>query len=149
MKTEYFPVINASLNGLSGLLLLIGYSMVKARRYAAHALVMISALFTSAAFLACYLTYHVIRIREHIVVTKFPEGQVRPFYLAILASHTILAAAIVPMILVTVSFAALRKWTSHRKLARWTFPLWLYVSVTGVVIYFMLYHLAPTLAKQP
>ena len=149
MKTEYFPVINASLNGLSGLLLLIGYALVKGRRYAAHAVVMISALFTSAAFLACYLTYHAIRVREHIVVTKFPEGPVRPFYLAILASHTTLAAVIVPMILVTVSFAALRKWTSHQKLARWTFPLWLYVSVTGVVIYFMLYHLAPSLAKQP
>jgi uncharacterized membrane protein YozB (DUF420 family) len=145
VKTEYFPAINASLNGLSAILLVTGYGLVRARRYVAHATTMILALVTSAAFLACYLTYHAIRLREHVVVTPFPQGSVRPFYLAILLTHTVLAAAIVPMILITVSFAALRKWRNHLALARWTFPLWLYVSVTGVVIYFMLYHLAPAL----
>ena len=147
MKVEYFPAINASLNGLSAILLLIGYTLVRARRYAAHAVMMICALVTSAAFLACYLTYHAMRVRQHILVTQFPPGAVRPWYLVILGSHTILAAVIVPMILVTVSFAAMRKWRHHRALARWTFPLWVYVSVTGVVIYFMLYHLAPALRK--
>ena len=147
MKIEYFPAINASLNGLSGILLLIGYTLVKARRYTAHAVMMISALITSAAFLACYLTYHAMLVRQNVVITKFPDGAVRPFYLAILLSHTVLAVVIVPMILTTVALAALRKWRTHRTLARWTFPLWLYVSATGVVIYFMLYHLAPALKK--
>ena len=147
MRVEYFPVINASLNALSALLLVTGYILVRARRYVAHATVMISALLTSAAFLACYLTYHAMRVRQHVVITRFPSGSVRPFYLAILLSHTVLAALIVPLILTTVTLAALRKWTKHRAVARWTFPLWLYVSVTGVVIYFMLYHLAPALQK--
>ena len=147
MKLEYFPAINASLNGLSAILLLIGYALVRGRRYVAHAVMMISALVTSAAFLACYLAYHAMRVRQHILVTKFPEGAVRPWYLVILGTHTILAVVIVPLILITVSFAVLRKWRHHRALARWTFPLWLYVSVTGVVIYIMLYHLVPTLRK--
>jgi uncharacterized membrane protein YozB (DUF420 family) len=147
VRVEYFPAINASLNALSALLLVTGYILVRARRYVAHATVMISALVTSAAFLACYLTYHAMRVRQHVVITTFPQGSVRPFYLAILLSHTVLAAVIVPLILTTVTLAALRKWTKHRALARWTFPLWLYVSVTGVVIYFMLYHLAPALQK--
>lgn len=147
MKTEYFPVVNASLNGLSAILLLIGYGLVRARRYAAHAVMMVCALTTSAVFLACYLTYHAIRVRQHIVVTHFPESRVRPYYLALLLSHTVLAAVIVPMILTTVTFATMRKWRNHVALARWTFPIWLYVSVTGVVIYFMLYHLAPALRK--
>jgi uncharacterized membrane protein YozB (DUF420 family) len=145
LKTEYFPVLNASLNAASAVLLLVGYGFVRSRRYVAHAVTMVTALVTSAVFLACYLTYHAIRVRENIIVTPFPEGRVRPFYLALLLSHTVLAVAIVPMILITVTFAATRKWRHHRALARWTFPLWLYVSVTGVVIYFMLYHLAPSL----
>jgi len=147
VKTEYFPALNASLNATSAILLLIGYVLVRSRRYVAHAVTMITALVTSAAFLACYLTYHAIRLRENIGVTQFPPGAVRPLYLAILLTHTVLAIAIVPMILTVVTFAAMRKWRHHRALARWTFPMWLYVSVTGVVIYFMLYHLAPALAK--
>jgi uncharacterized membrane protein YozB (DUF420 family) len=145
VKTEYFPVINASLNAASAVLLLVGYAFVRARRYVAHAVTMITALITSAVFLACYITYHTIRVRQHIVVTRFPDSAIRPVYLAILISHTILAVVIVPMILTTVTFSAMRKWTSHRALARWTFPLWLYVSVTGVVIYWMLYRIAPGL----
>ena len=147
MKIEYFPAVNASLNGLSGILLLTGYALARSRRYAAHAVVMTVALVTSAAFLACYLTYHAMLVRQNVVITKFPDGVVRPFYLGILLSHTVLAVVIVPMILTTVTLAALRKWGKHRALARWTFPLWLYVSVTGVVIYVMLYHLAPALRR--
>jgi uncharacterized membrane protein YozB (DUF420 family) len=147
VKTEYFPVVNASLNAASAILLVTGYSFVRARKYVAHAVMMICALTTSTAFLACYLTYHAIRIREHIVVTPFPAGRIRPWYLALLLTHTVLAVVIVPMIATTVSFAATRKWRQHRTIARWTFPLWLYVSVTGVVIYWMLYRVAPTLSR--
>lgn len=147
MKIEYFPVLNASLNAASAALLLAGYGFIRARKIVAHATMMIAALATSAAFLACYLTYHTIRARQHIVVTPFPPGRVKPFYLAILISHSILAVVIVPMILTTLVFAAKRNWPRHRALARRTFPLWLYVSVTGVVIYWMLYHLAPSLSK--
>jgi uncharacterized membrane protein YozB (DUF420 family) len=147
VKTEYFPVVNASLNATSAVLLLIGYGLVRGRRYTSHAVVMITALITSAAFLACYLTYHWIRWKQKIGVTPFPESSVRRVYLTILTSHTILAIVIVPMILTTVTFAAMRNWRKHRALARWTFPLWLYVSVTGVVIYWMLYRIAPTLHK--
>jgi len=147
VKLEYFPVLNASLNAASAALLLAGYAFIRARKVVAHATMMIAALVTSVAFLACYLTYHTLRARQHILVTQFPPGPVKPFYLAILISHSILAVVIVPMIGVTVYFAAHRNWPSHRTLARRTFPLWLYVSVTGVVIYWMLYHLAPTLSK--
>jgi uncharacterized membrane protein YozB (DUF420 family) len=147
VKTEYFPVINASLNGLSAILLVTGYALVRAKKYVAHATMMILALITSAVFLACYLTYHALRVRQHIVVTPFPQGNVRPIYLAILLTHTVLAIVIVPMILITIGFAAMRKWSQHRAIARWTFPLWVYVSVTGVVIYWMLYHIAPALQK--
>ena len=147
MKLEYFPVLNASLNAASAILLLTGYALVRARKYVAHATMMIAALATSAAFLACYLTYHTLRARQHILITQFPPGGVKPLYLTILISHSILAVVIVPMILATVYFAARRNWSRHRTLARKTFPLWVYVSVTGVVIYWMLYHLAPTLSK--
>ena len=140
MRIELFPPLNASLNAASAVLLTVGYICVKRRKYVAHATMMISALVTSVIFLACYLTYH--RIHG---VTRFPESSVKPLYLAILATHTILAAVIVPLILITVYRAVTRQWARHRKIARWTFPLWLYVSITGVVIYWMLYHLAPTL----
>ena len=107
---------------------------------------MISAFVTSVAFLACYLTYHTLLVRRHVFITKFPPSSLRPVYLTILATHTVLAIVIVPMILVTLSRAVRRRWPRHRAIAVWTFPLWLYVSVTGVVIYWMLYHVAPTLA---
>ena len=142
MRLELFPPINASLNGLSALLLLIGYILIRNRKVAAHATMMISAFISSTIFLACYLTYHAM-MKGH--VTIFPASSIRPVYLIILGTHTLLAIAILPMILITFYRALTRNWIKHRKIARWTFPLWLYVSVTGVVIYWMLYHLAPRL----
>lgn len=145
MNLSYFPVVNASLNGASAVFLIIAYAFIKGRRYVAHATMMITALVTSAAFLACYLTYHYLRARQGITVTRFPESPLRPYYLALLASHTILAVVILPLIGLTVWRASRRKWALHRRISVWTFPLWLYVSVTGVVVYWMLYHVAPTL----
>lgn len=147
MNIAYFPAINASLNGASAVFLLIAYVLIRARRYAAHATMMITALVTSIAFLACYLTYHALRVRQGITVTHFPEGTLRPFYLVLLGSHTILAVVILPLIAMTLWWATRRNWAMHRRISVWTFPLWLYVSVTGVLVYWMLYHVAPTLAR--
>lgn len=145
MNLSYFPVLNASLNGASAVLLLIAYGFIRARRYAAHATMMIAALVTSTAFLACYLTYHALRIRQGITVTHFPQSPLRPYYLILLGSHTILAVVILPLIALTLWRAGRRKWALHRRVSVWTFPLWLYVSVTGVAVYWMLYHVAPRL----
>jgi uncharacterized membrane protein YozB (DUF420 family) len=142
---ETFPVINATLNGTSAILLLAGFVFIKKGKVTAHVTMMLSALVTSSVFLACYLTYHTLRVKQGITVTKFPPGQIRPFYLAILISHTFLAVVILPLIGVTLYHACRKQWTRHRRIASITFPLWFYVSVTGVVIYWMLYHLAPRL----
>src|SRR5690348_10956936 len=125
----------------------MAYAFIKARRFAAHASMMIAAFLTSTAFLACYLTYHWLRARHGITVTRFPQSSLKPLYLAILTSHTILAVVILPMILLTLLRASRRQWARHRQISVWTFPLWLYVSVTGVVIYWMLYHVAPGLRR--
>lgn len=141
-----FPFINATLNATSAAFLLIAYAMIKARRIRPHTVLMIAALFTSTAFLICYITYHIDRAMRHEVITRFPPGTIwRPIYLTILITHTILAIVILPMVIVTFWRAIHRRWESHRRIAVWTFPLWLYVSVTGVVIYWMLYRFAPTL----
>ena len=130
-----YPVINATLNGASAVLLLVGRSFIKRGRMAAHRAVMITALVTSTLFLASYLYYH-----YHVGSVRFQgQGWVRPLYFTILTSHTILAIVIVPMVIITLSRALRRRFDRHRAIARWTFPLWLYVSVTGVIVYFMLY----------
>ena len=123
-----FPVINASLNGTSAVLLLTGHNLIRRGRMAAHRAVMITAVITSSLFLISYLYYQ-------------GHGWSRPLYFTILISHTILAAAIVPLVIITLSRALRERFDRHRAIARWTYPLWLYVSVTGVVIYVMLYHL--------
>ena len=131
-----FPTINATLNGTSALLLLTGRWLISRGRIAAHCTVMLAAVFTSTLFLISYLYYH-----AHVGRVYFlGQGWVRPVYFTILTSHTILAAVIVPLVIVTLSRALRQRFDRHRAIARWTFPLWLYVSVTGVVIYFMLYH---------
>lgn len=145
MSVHDFPWINASLNGVSAALLAIGYLCIRNGRWRAHAFFMISALITSAAFLSCYLTYHYIRVRHGIGITRFPESKWKPLYLAILGSHSILAIVILPLVLITLSRALHRRWSLHRWIARITLPLWFYVSVTGVVVYWMLYQLAPKL----
>jgi uncharacterized membrane protein YozB (DUF420 family) len=132
-----FPAIDATLNGSSAVLLLVGRSFIKRGRMAAHRAVMIAALSSSSIFLACYLYYH-----WHVGSVHFQgQGWSRPVYFSILISHTILAAAIVPMIIITLSRALRERFDRHRAIARWTYPLWMYVSVTGVIVYFMLYHL--------
>lgn len=132
-----FPVIDATLNGASAVLLVIGRGLIKRGRRAAHRAVMIAALVSSSLFLISYLYYH-----AHVGSIHFRgQGWSRPVYFSILTTHTILAAVIVPMVIITVSRALRERFDRHRVIARWTFPLWLYVSITGVVIYLMLYQL--------
>jgi len=135
--TDYsiFPKINATLNGCSAVMLVTGRALIARKKIAAHRTVMLTALVTSSLFLISYLYYH-----AHVGSVHFRgPGWSRPVYFSILISHTILAAAIVPMVIVTLRHALQSRFEQHRSLARWTFPLWLYVSVTGVVIYAMLY----------
>lgn len=132
-----FPAIDATLNGASAVLLVTAHEMIRRGRIAAHRALMLSAVTTSTLFLISYLYYH-----AHVGSVRFRgHGWSRPVYFTILTSHTILAAAIVPLVIITLSRALRERYKSHRAIARWTYPIWLYVSVTGVVIYFMLYHL--------
>ena len=143
LATAYtvFPAINATLNGTSAILLLIGRRLIAQGKREQHRAVMISAVLTSTLFLICYLTYHaLLQIYAHGAITRFQgTGLSRPIYFSILISHTILAVATVPLVLVTLTRGLRERFAKHRAIARWTFPIWLYVSVTGVVIYFMLY----------
>src|SRR6266852_322077 len=132
-----FPVINATLNGTSAVLLVTAHRQIKLGRMAAHRALMLTAVLTASLFLASYLYYH-----WHVGSVRFQgHGWSRPVYFSILISHTVLAATIVPLVIITLSRALRERFDRHRAIARWTYPLWLYVSVTGVVIYFMLYHL--------
>ena len=132
-----FPAIDATLNASSAVLLVAGYVCIRRRKIAAHRALMLSAAGTSTLFLCCYLWYH-----AHHGVTRFPGvGVIRAVYLALLGSHTLLAAVIVPLVLVTLTRALRRNFARHRQIARWTLPLWIYVSMTGVLVYWMLYHL--------
>ncbi|HSE43506.1 MAG TPA: DUF420 domain-containing protein [Acidobacteriota bacterium] len=132
------PTLNAILNSLSAVLLIIGFFLIKRRRNVAlHRIFMVAAFVTSIVFLISYLTYH-----AHAGTTKFPNiPTVRTIYLSILLTHTILAAAVPILAIITLTLAIRQKWDKHRRIARWTFPIWLYVSITGVIIYLMLYHL--------
>ena len=135
------PAVNASLNALSGVLLLVGYTLIRNRRIAAHRAVMISAFVASSLFLVCYLIYH-----AQVGSVPFPRhGFVRPVYFTILITHIVLAAFVPPLAIVTLTRGLRGRYPQHRKIARWTFPIWMYVSVTGVLVYLMLYHLAPAL----
>jgi uncharacterized membrane protein YozB (DUF420 family) len=133
------PHLNAVLNTTSALFLIAGYRFIRHRRIQAHRNCQLLALFSSVAFLTSYLTYHYFHGS-----TRFPgQGIIRPIYLTILLTHTILAVVIVPLIFVTLYRALRFDFIRHKRIARWTLPLWLYVSVTGVVVYLMLYHLYP------
>jgi protein SCO1/2/putative membrane protein len=138
-----FPALNASLNATAGIFLCIGMMLIKARMIRAHAAFMIGAIVASTLFLGCYVTYHVMK---EGLVTIFPQSPWRPLYLAVLISHTILAIAVVPLVVMTVLRAWRRQWDRHTRIARPTFWIWLYVSVTGVIVYWMLYHLAPKIS---
>ena len=136
-----FPAINATLNGASAVLLLTGRRLIAQRKIQQHRAVMISAVITSSLFLVCYLTYHaLLQIYAHGAITRFQgTGLSRPIYFSILLSHTILAVVTVPLVLITLNRGLKKRFEKHRTIARWTYPIWLYVSVTGVIIYFMLY----------
>jgi len=131
-----FPIVNASLNSACTILLLAGRWFISQRRIAAHRFTMITAVITSTLFLISYLYYH-----AHVGSVLFQGmGWSRPVYFTILISHVVLAAAIVPLVIITLTRALRERFDRHRAIARWTFPLWLYVSITGVLVYFMLYH---------
>ena len=133
---DALPAVNAALNGLCAVLLLIGFALIRRRRVTAHRRTMKTAFAVSVVFLASYLTYH-----QHAGVHRYPgTGAARTVYLAILATHTVLAAAVVPLVLRTLYLGNGSRFVEHRRIARWTLPIWFYVSVTGVVVYFMLYH---------
>ena len=139
---EFFPPLNASLNALSGVFLLTAYVFIRRRDIDRHRRFMLAACFTSVAFLACYVTYHTIRGG---VVTKFAgEGVWRTVYLTILGTHTVLAVVILPLVIMSVYNGLKMRVPQHRRVARWTFPLWMYVSITGVLVYFFLYHWFPS-----
>jgi len=129
--------LNATLNASSAVLLSTGYLMIRRGRVLAHKCCMGLAFLSSTAFLVSYLLYHA-RVGS---VAFRGQGWIRPVYFTLLASHTVLAAAIVPLAVITLSRALREQFDRHKRIARWTLPLWLYVSVTGVVIYFLLYHL--------
>src|SRR6202165_668986 len=133
------PHLNATLNASSFVLLSCGYYFIKKKRVLAHRNCQIAALSASVLFLISYIVYH-----SHHGVTKFAgQGIVRPVYFTILFTHTVLAVVIVPFVIVTVRRAKRKDFQRHRAIARWTLPLWLYVSITGVIVYLMLYHLYP------
>jgi uncharacterized membrane protein YozB (DUF420 family) len=140
--TDYsiFPKINATLNGSSAVLLVTGRALIARGKRAAHRAVMITAFVTSSLFLASYLYYH---WPGHGGIVYFRgTGWIRTLYFAILIPHTILAICIVPMVLITLSRGLRGQFDRHRAIARWTFPLWLFVSVTGVIVYLMLFQIS-------
>ena len=138
----HLPAANATLNGLAAVLLVLGYLAIRRGDRETHARFMKAAFVTSCAFLACYLYYHFAVARGK--PTRFNgEGAARTAYLTLLLTHTVLAAVNLPMVLRTLWLARREDWERHRRIARWTFPIWLYVSVTGVLVYWVLYHLNP------
>jgi putative membrane protein len=137
---SYLPHLNACLNGTSAILLFSGYRFIKARNVVAHRACQIGALIVSILFLASYLTYHY----NHGTTRFQGTGLARPIYFTILTSHTILAVVIVPLVALTFYRAFRQDFVRHRRIARITLPLWLYVSITGVIVYLMLYQIYPS-----
>lgn len=149
MSFTDLPAINACLNSFSTILLTAGFVYIKRGNKLAHQKCMIAALVTSTVFLACYLTYHYkmkqVYGEAHTKFVNPPEF--RPIYLTILFTHLIGAFAIVPLVLITTTRAFKQRFEAHKKIARWTWPIWMYVSVTGVIIYFLLYQIFPQTPK--
>ena len=138
------PALNANLNALSAVFIFIGWLFIKNSRTRAHIAAMTCALISSTLFLAGYIANHILR---HGIVTRFTaQGFVRPLYFTLLISHTILAVVVLPMVILTVVPALRARYDKHRRIARWTLPVWLYVSVTGVLVYLMLYRWFPPVA---
>jgi uncharacterized membrane protein YozB (DUF420 family) len=139
LNVTSLPAINACLNGASALLLVAGYTFIRRGRIKLHRACMVTAFLCSSVFLAFYLYFH-----YRVGMVRFTgQGWIRPVYFSILITHTILAAVIVPLVLITLTRALRDQFDRHRRIARWTLPLWLYVSVTGVVIYWLLYRVYP------
>ena len=139
MSIADLPAVNACFNAVSAILLSWGYVFIKRGRQNAHRNCMIAALISSTLFLTGYLTYH-----AHAGTTRFENPQwFRPIYLTILLTHTLLAAAVVPLVIFTLIPALRARFDRHKRIARWTWPVWMYVSVTGVLIYFLLYQIFP------
>ncbi len=135
MELSAFPALNATLNATCAVLLVLGWALIKSGRREAHRWTMVAAFLCSAVFLACYLWYHF-----HVGSVRFQKtGPIRIVYFSILLTHTVLAVAVLPLILRTLFLAAKGRFEEHRRAARWAFPVWLYVSVTGVTVYWMLY----------
>jgi uncharacterized membrane protein YozB (DUF420 family) len=135
--TPILPTVNAVLNATAAVLLVWGYTLIRRKRIAQHRKVMQTAFVVSCLFLVCYLVYH-----YQVGSVRFPKtGAIRTLYLSILGTHTILAAAVPVLAIVTLRRGLSARYDKHRRIARWTLPIWLYVSVTGVVVYLMLYHL--------
>jgi uncharacterized membrane protein YozB (DUF420 family) len=144
MTASDLPVVNATLNGLSTIFIIAGLAMIKSERKLAHMVCMVTALVTSTAFLACYLTYHFLK---QGVVTKFTHpGWPKALYFFILGTHTPLAVVVLPFIILAVTRALQARYAAHKKWARIAAPIWLYVSVTGVLVYLMLYVWFPPVA---
>ena len=139
MSLSDLPAVNATLNATSTFFLLLGYLFIRRKKTIAHRNCMVAAFCTSVVFLACYLVYHF-----NVPRTNFDkEHWFRPIYLVILLTHTVLAMVIVPMVLITLSRALKARYELHKKIARWTWPIWIYVSITGVMIYLFLYQIFP------
>jgi putative membrane protein len=137
--TDYsvLPALNASLNGASAVLIMTGRALIARKQVRLHRACMIAAVVTSSLFLVSYLYYH-----AHVGSVHFPgQGWVRVVYFTILISHTLLAATVVPLVLFSLSYGLRSRFDRHRRISRWTFPVWLYVSITGVVVYIMLYQI--------
>jgi len=130
--------LNATLNGTSAVLLAAGYTAIRSGKRDVHKIFMVSAVIASCTFLISYVIYH---LRVHRVILFQGQGWIRPVYFTILISHTLLAIVIVPLIIITLRRAWLARFDKHRLIARWTLPLWFYVSVTGVIVYFMVYRI--------
>jgi len=135
MTVHDLPAVNATLNAISGVLLIVAYALILNRRIDAHRRVMIAAFATSSLFLVCYVIYH-----AQVGSVRFTrQGVVRPLYFGILITHVTLAAAVLPLAIITLSRGLKARFDRHKAIARWTLPIWLYVSVTGVLVYVLLY----------
>ena len=137
MSIHDLPSVNAALNATAAVLLVWGYTLIRRKRVQTHRKVMLAAFATSSLFLICYVIYH-----AQVGSVRFAKtGSIRTVYLSILATHTLLAATVPVLAVITLSRGLKERFDKHRKIARWTLPIWLYVSVTGVVVYLMLYHM--------
>ena len=139
MTVQSLPAVNATLNAISTVLLVTGYVLIRGRHVTMHRRCMIAAFAASSLFLVCYVIYH-----AQVGSVPFPRhGFVRLLYFAILITHVVLAATVPPLAIVTLTRGLKGRYPQHRRIARWTFPIWMYVSVTGVIVYLLLYQIFP------